>query len=318
MIATVLAQPADRPGPASRAMAPARRSARPAPAGRRRRRRARGLRVPARDARRDRSRASAGRPRARSPAGRSIPIWSPSSPRTAPAIAAPLIAAGAARAARPGSPCCRGSGRRRGRCCATARISTREVRQALARSAPSDFVLERRGAECRAADRPRRERLADPRAGRADRGLSAAAGRASGADAGARARGRAGRRLPLGDRHRRYPALGRRRAARAAGRPEHRLRSPGRGQYGVDGQAAGALREARAVPRRPLLASPATARPPATGGFRACPSSIRHAAASSAIAAPPAGRGPTRSPAPPPRPSRACSAPSSRPIRCAS
>jgi hypothetical protein len=84
--------------------------------------------------------------------------------------------------------------------------------------------------------------------------------------------------------------------------------------------ASTARRPARSKRRRrsamPASASPAPARPAATGGFRACPGSIRASAASRAIAAPRAGHAATRSPAslrPP-----ACSEPNSPPIRCAS
>ena len=87
-----------------------------------------------------------------------------------------------------------------------------------------------------------------------------------------------------------------RRAARWSGRASPG--SPGRGQHGVDGQAAGGF-EKRSRSATPASPSPGRARRRATGGFPAFPSSIRRAAPSSAIAAPPGGRGPTRSPAAP-------------------
>ena len=85
-------RPPTGPDRRARAVAPARRPARPAPAGRRRGGAADAFALLRETARRDRSRAPPPGRRARWPAARSRPICSPSSPRTAPSIAAPLIA----------------------------------------------------------------------------------------------------------------------------------------------------------------------------------------------------------------------------------
>ena len=276
MIATVLAQPADRPDRRAaqwRQLVDLLAQRRPEPTRRARRR---GLRLAARDRARDRSRgpapvgARAGRPR-----DRSRPR-SPSSPRISPSVAAPLIA-GARLDADAGSPCCRGSARR-----ARALLRHRERldprgRAGARRASARAISCSRAGAEPAAPPaRPAPEpaERANPRSASWSTGSRLSAGSARGA-AGRAAPRRAGRGrgLPLGDRHRRASCSGSR--ARRAGRWSARA-SPaiaGRGQYGVDGQAAGAF-EKRA-PFRDARFSVAGERPGrrATGGFRACPSS---------------------------------------------
>ena len=66
------------------------------------------------------------------------------------------------------------------------------------------------------------------------------------------------------------------------------------GPFGIDGQAAGAFDRRDAFRDARFSVAGDRARRGATGGFRACPSSIRRAAASSAIAAPRGARASTR------------------------
>ena len=302
--------------PAGRALASARRPARPAPAGGARARR-RAPMPAARSAARSIPR-SAARRRARSPAGAVAPgparllRRGHALDRRAVDRAAP----GSDRAT--GSTCCRGSARPRAPCSAIARISTVEVRHALSAFGPSDFVLE---------DEPRRKRSPRRRRSRSERiRRSASWSRGSRPSAGSSEDA-----APVAPAHRgqraegfrwetgtdglllwvegapRGPLVGQSIACDRRTRPAWRRRPGG-----------GRVREARAVPRRPLQRRRRRARLGRLADFGRALLRSAAAAASRAIAAPRAGRGSTRSPASAAEPRPACSAPNSRPIRCAS
>jgi len=171
-----------------------------------------------------------------------------------------------------------------------------EVRSALAAFGPSDFRIEGAVGDSQIRElvdrierivRLRRPRPPVPAASAGRRGLT-------GFCSGSRAR----------------------RAARWSGRasPGPRVRAS---RASTARPRARSRKEARSA--TPASPSPATDRRAATGGCPAFPGSIRRAAPSGAIAAPPDGRVPTRSPVPPPgRCRQACSAPNSPRIRCAS
>ena len=299
-------------------MAPARRSARPAPARRRRGGARPRLCRASRGPRRDRARGPP--PGARALAGRAVaPDLLAFFAEDSPSIAAPLIArsrleprgmAGAAApagagGARPAAPP-RGSRRR-------------ECKHALSAFGASDFVLES-ARSCR-----RRPADAAPEAEESELQIRELVARIEAFRRAARSRsaGRAARRRtarPKAFAGKPAPTAS---CAGSMGAPRGALVGQsiaaiaGPGQHGVDGQAAGAF-EKRA-PFRDARFSVAGERPRRRrlADFRRALLRCRAAAASRAIAAPPGGRGSTRSPR---RPRRrpACSAPNSRPIRCAS